>query len=133
MSTSAQTDEKEKSQNKTTLQSEPSTPLNSSTGVGYTSMNADKISHVLVPLINQESLTYSDKKTMITLVRLQSKLFPWLDHLSLKLFDFLSKHSLGGCCRVDTTSLDGDDDVTVVLQEVVGVQTNDTCLIGLSD
>lgn len=37
------------------------------------------------------------------------------------------------CRRVDTVGLDGDDDSTAVLQEVVGVQSNDTRLIGLSD
>jgi hypothetical protein len=73
------------------------------------------------------------QRTVITLVRFQSELFPRLDHLSLKLLYFLSKHGLGRCSRVDTAGLDGDDDVSLVLQKVVGVQTDDTSLIGLGD
>ena len=71
--------------------------------------------------------------TVITLVRLQSQLLPWLHHLSLKLLDFLSENGLGGCGRVDTAGLDGDDNVTLVLQEVVGVQSDDTGLVRLSN
>ena len=70
---------------------------------------------------------------MITLVRLQGQLLPWLHHLSLKLLNFLGEHSLGGRGRVDTARLDRDDDVTLVLQEVVGVQSYDTGLIRLSN
>jgi hypothetical protein len=70
--------------------------------------------------------------TVITLVRLESQLLSWLDHLSLKLLDFLSENGLGGGGRIDTTGFDGDDNVTLMLQEVVGVQSYDTSLIGLS-
>ena len=70
---------------------------------------------------------------MITLVRFQGKLFPRLAHLSLELLYFLGKDSLGRCRRVDTAGLDGDDDVSLVLQEVVGVQTDDTSLIRLGN
>jgi len=41
--------------------------------------------------------------------------------------------TLSGSGRVDTRSLDGDDDVSSVLKEVVSVEGNDTSLIGLSD
>jgi hypothetical protein len=70
---------------------------------------------------------------VITLVRFQGKLFPRLDHLSLELLHFLSKDGLGRCRRVDTAGLDGDDDVSLVLQEVVSVQTDNTSLIGLGN
>lgn len=51
----------------------------------------------------------------------------------MKLLDLLSEDGLGRCGRVDTTGLDGDDDVTVVFEEVVGVETDDTGLVGLGD
>jgi hypothetical protein len=57
----------------------------------------------------------------------------WLDTLFSHNVDFTSKDLCGGCGRIDTVCLDGDDDSTTVLEEVVGVEGNDTCLIGLSD
>jgi hypothetical protein len=70
---------------------------------------------------------------VITLVRFQGELFPRLDHLSLELLYFLGKDGLSRCRRVDTAGLDGDDDVSLVLQEVVSVQTDNTSLIGLGN
>lgn len=57
----------------------------------------------------------------------------WLDTLFSHDVDFASKDLCGGCGRVDTVGLDGDDDSTSVLEEVVCVESNNTCLIGLSD
>lgn len=57
----------------------------------------------------------------------------WLDALFSHNVDFTSKDLGGGCGRVDTVCLDGDNDSTAVLEEVVSVESNDTCLIGLSD
>jgi hypothetical protein len=77
--------------------------------------------------------TYTYENAVITLIRLEGKLFSGLDHLSLKFLDFLSKNGFGRSGRVDTAGLDGDDDVTTVLQEVVRVQSYDTGLIRLGD
>jgi hypothetical protein len=57
----------------------------------------------------------------------------WLDALFSHNVDFASKDLGGGCGRVDTVCLDGDDDSTAVLEEVVCVEGNDTCLIGLGN
>ena len=57
----------------------------------------------------------------------------WLDTLFSHNVDFTSKDLCGGCGRIDTVCLDGDDDGATVLEEMVGVESNDTCLIGLSD
>jgi len=57
----------------------------------------------------------------------------WLDALFSHDVDFASEDLSGGGGGVDTVGLDGDDDGTAVLQEVVGVQSDDTGLIGLSD
>lgn len=57
----------------------------------------------------------------------------WLDALFSHNVDFTSKDLCGRCGRVDTVCLDGNDDSSTVLEEVVGVESNDTCLIGLSD
>lgn len=75
----------------------------------------------------------SDQDTMVSLIRFQRQLFPRLDHFLLQLLDLFGEHGLGRGGRVDTRGLDGDDDVTVVLQEVVGVQADDTGLIRLGD
>jgi hypothetical protein len=57
----------------------------------------------------------------------------WLDALFPHNVDFRSKDLGGGRGRVDTVGFDRDDNGTAVLQKVVGVQGNDTCLIGLGD
>jgi len=70
---------------------------------------------------------------VISLEGLQSQLLLGLDALFLELGDLTSKDGGSIDGRVDTVGLDGDDDVTVVLQEVVGVDTNDTGLIRLGN
>lgn len=68
-----------------------------------------------------------------SLVGLQGKLLMGLDVLSLHPLDLGGED---GLCRgggVDTGGLDGDDDVSTVLQEVVGVKGDDTSLIGLGN
>jgi hypothetical protein len=63
----------------------------------------------------------------------QRQLLPRLEHLLLHLLDFTGKHNLGRCCGVNASSLDRDEDVSVVLKEVVSVEGDDTGLVGLSD
>lgn len=70
---------------------------------------------------------------MITLVGLQRKLLVRLDHLVLHLLDLTRKHSLSRCSRVNTIGLDGNQDVTTVLEEVVSVETDDSSLVRLSN
>jgi hypothetical protein len=56
-----------------------------------------------------------------------------LDHLLLDVLDLLSEHCLCRSGRVDTAGLDGNENVTAVLEEVMSVEADDTGLIGLSD
>lgn len=56
-----------------------------------------------------------------------------LEHLLLHLLHLTGKDDLGGGSRVNASGLDGDEDVSVVLQEVVGVESDDTGLVGLGD
>lgn len=70
---------------------------------------------------------------MVTLIRFKRELFLWLDALLAHVVHFRGKDL---CCRrgrVDTVCLDGDDDGSSLLEEVVGVECNDTCLVGLGD
>ena len=70
---------------------------------------------------------------VVSLERLQGKLLLGLDALLPKLLDLASEDSLRRGSRVDTAGLDGDHDTTTNLEELVGVETNDTGLIGLGN
>ena len=70
---------------------------------------------------------------MITLERLEGKLLLRLDAHVPQLSDLLSEDGLRCGGRVDTVGLDGDDNTTANLQEVAGVHTNDTGLVGLGN
>ena len=70
---------------------------------------------------------------MVPLERLESKLLFRLDALLPKLGDLAGEDGLGGGGRVDTAGLDGDDHTTSNLEELVGVETDDTGLIGLGN
>lgn len=86
-----------------------------------------RTSHLRVPLV----LAYNN--SVVPLVRLQCQLLLWLDTLFSHDVDFTGKDLCGGCGGIDTVCLDGNDDSATVLEEVVGVEGNDTCLIRLSD
>lgn len=70
---------------------------------------------------------------MVSLVRLQGELLERLDSLLTQLLDLSGEHGLGVDGGVDTVGLDGDDDATLVLEEHVGVEGDDTGLVGLGD
>lgn len=71
--------------------------------------------------------------TVVTFERLQGQLFPGLDPLLSHLLDFTSEHNLGLSGTVDTVGLDGDNDTTALLEEHVGVQADNTGLVGLGN
>jgi hypothetical protein len=75
----------------------------------------------------------SNHHGVITLVRLESELLMRLDVLCLHSLDLGGKDGLGGGGRVDTRGLDGDDNVSSVLEEVVRVEGNDSGLVRLGD
>lgn len=70
---------------------------------------------------------------MVTLEGLQSQLLLRLDLLVTHLLDLTGEHNLRGSCAVDTVGLDGDQSTTAILQEHVGVETDDTGLVGLGN
>lgn len=71
--------------------------------------------------------------TVVTFEGLQGQLLLGLDSLLSHLLDFAGEHNLGLGGTVDTVGLDGDDDTTLVLEEHVGVQADDTGLVGLGN
>lgn len=70
---------------------------------------------------------------MVSLVRLQGELLHGLDSLLSQLLDLSGKDGLGLDSRVDTVGLDGDDDSSLVLEEQVCVQGDNSGLIGLGN
>ena len=68
---------------------------------------------------------------MVTLVRLQRQLLQRLELLLLQLLHLRRKHSLRRGRRVDARRLDRNDAVASVLQEVLGVDADDTRLVRL--
>lgn len=83
-------------------------------------------------LLQTTSDVTADNDTVISLVRLQGQLLQRLDSLLSQLLNLSGEDSLGIDSRVNTVGLDGDDDTSLVLQEQVGVQSNNTSLIWLS-
>lgn len=70
---------------------------------------------------------------MVTFERLQSQLLLGFDLLLSHLLHLTSENNLGFGRAVDTVGLDGDNDTTLVLQEHVGIQADNTGLIGLGN
>jgi hypothetical protein len=70
---------------------------------------------------------------VISLERLKGELLLGLDALLPELLDLASEDSLRRGGGVDTAGLDGDHDTTTNLEELVGVETDDTGLIGLGN
>lgn len=70
---------------------------------------------------------------MVTLEGLEGQLLLGLDLLLTHLLDLTSKDNVGRGRTVDTVGLDGDNGTTAILQEHVGVETNDTGLVGLGN
>lgn len=81
--------------------------------------------------VDPEEKAEESKRT--SLVRLQRQLLVGLEVLLLHPLDLGGKDDLGGRGRIDTVGLDRDDGVSSVFEEVVGVEGNDTRLIGLGD
>lgn len=79
------------------------------------------------------SLVDTGNHGVVSLERLKSKLLLGLDALLPELDDFSCEDGLGGGGRVDTVGLDGDEDTTADLEEEMGVETDDTGLVGLGN
>lgn len=70
---------------------------------------------------------------VISFVGLQSKLLLGEELLRPQLLDLHSKNLLRWCSRVDTVGLDGDEHATALLQEELGIQSDDTSLVRLGN
>lgn len=70
---------------------------------------------------------------VISLERLKGQLLLGLDALLSHLLHLSGEDGLGGGSRVDTVGLDGNKDTTTELEEKVGVETDDTGLVGLGN
>lgn len=68
---------------------------------------------------------------MVSLVGLQCQLFPRLEVGLLQLLDFSSVDGFWNGRRVDTGSLDGDDGISTILEEVRSIEGYDTGLVWL--
>ena len=68
---------------------------------------------------------------MITLVGFQCNLFKRLELFIPQSRNLVLENDLGGCCRIDTVCLDGNDDMSTLFQETVRIVRNDTSLIWL--
>lgn len=68
---------------------------------------------------------------VVSLERLQRKLLLGLDALFPKLDNLAREDLLRRRCAVDTVRLDGDHDTAANLQELMRIETDDTCLIWL--
>ena len=79
------------------------------------------------------ALVDTNDHSVVTLERLEGKLLLGLDTHLPQLGDFLGENGLRCGGRVDTVSLDGDDDTTADLQEVTSIHSNDTSLVGLGN
>lgn len=88
---------------------------------------------VLLLLFGLPSPVNTSHNSVVTLIRLQRDLLDRLEALLLHSLDLLREDGLGRSCRVDAAGLDRDHAVTADLQEVLGVDPNDTGLVGLGD
>ena len=79
------------------------------------------------------SAVATDYESVITFVGFKSELFLGLDAFFLEFLDFTGKDCSSINGRIDTIGLDGNDNVTTGLQEVVSIQGDNTGLIGLSN
>lgn len=97
----------------------------------WTTKNRNKTDLVLNCLCC--ALVDTSNHGVISLEGLKGKLLLGLDALLSHLLHLTGEDGLGGSGRVDTVGLDGNKDTTADLQEQVGVKTDDTGLIGLSN
>ena len=87
---------------------------------------------VLGEVFRCRSIHASDND-MVSFVRFKRDSLDRSELLLLKGFDLGSIHDFGGLGGVNAGSFDGDNEVASVLDEVSGVETENTSLIGLGD
>lgn len=78
-------------------------------------------------------LVDTDDHRVVTLKGLKRELLLWLNPLLTHLLDLAGKDDLGSSSAVDTVGLDRHHDTTAVLEEVVGVDTDNPGLVRLGN
>jgi len=73
----------------------------------------------------------SHHNSVVTFIGLQSDLFTGLESLLAEFVHLAGKDSLRGGSGIDTVCFDTDNEVTSALQEMMSVDSHDTCLIRL--
>lgn len=68
---------------------------------------------------------------MITFIRLQSDLFYRLELTLLQSLDLLPEYLIRRRCRVYTARLNGDDNMTPIFEEALGIVDDYPGLVGL--
>lgn len=92
--------------------------------------------HALLLLVGRGLLGRSvntNDQGMVTFVSFKGELLEGLDVLFTELGNLAGINGSSRSSRIDTVSLDGDDDMSTVLQELMSVQRDDTSLIGLGN
>merc|ERR1711881_728402 len=79
------------------------------------------------------ALVDTNDHSVVSLERLQRQLLLGLDTLLPQLDHFSREDLLGRGGRIDTVGLDGDDDTTTDLEELMCVQSNNTGLVWLGN
>ncbi|EEQ39623.1 hypothetical protein CLUG_03750 [Clavispora lusitaniae ATCC 42720] len=82
-------------------------------------------------LLQTASDVATNNNTMVSFIRLQGQSLQRLNSLFSQLSHFSSENSFSINGRVNTVGLDGDDNSTLVLQEQVGVQGDNTSSVRL--
>jgi len=74
-----------------------------------------------------------DEHCVVSLIWLKSELFKRLESLALELFHLAGEYHLSWGSGIDTARLDRHERVSVVFEEVLRVERDDTGLVGLRD
>lgn len=98
-------------------------------GTGGERAGGSKFAKPIAPTSCDTSDTYS----VISLVRLQSELLLGEELLLPQLLDLHGEDLLRWRGGVNAVGLDGDEHTTTLLQEELGVQGDDTSLVGLGN
>lgn len=91
----------------------------------------DHAHRVLSMIVSIWIIVFQDKSSVVGLTK--SKLLLGNKLVLTELLDFAGKHLLRGRCAVNAGRLDGDEKTTTLLQEQLGVDTDNSGLIGLGN
>jgi len=96
-------------------------------------VNGEKRTRCKEWLVLAGDTVLADDDGVVALVGLEGDLLAGLELVVFQLLDLTGEDGLWGSGRVDAVGLDGDHKVSTVLQKVLGVEGDDTGLVGLGD